>query len=115
MNQYGNIQATCNTKRGPRTLNPNKIPLGYEHLACSTGICVGLLSGPEGAILSSRSLSAGQSCMKQKCQLEFVQGKVIFEDIIISTAGAYKLFVFSYIIDPYTHRVERWQYETPPF
>ena len=117
VDKYGNIQPTCNTKRGARTLNPTKIPKGYEYLPCSTGMCVKLVSGPEGAFVSSPTLSGGISCSKQRCQLEFYDlGKVRFSDIQMSLAGErYSLAVYSYLIDPYTHRIEKWEYVTPHF
>ena len=117
VDRYGNIQPTCNTKRGPRILNPTQIPNGYEYLSCSTGMCAKLVSGPEGAIVSSPTLSDGKSCSKQRCQLEFHDvGKVRFADLEMSLTGTdYSLAVFSYLIDPYTHRIEKWEYVTPPF
>ena len=44
------------------------------------------------------------------------EGKVSFTDLEMSLTGTeYRLAVFSYIIDPYTHRVERWEYVTAFF
>ena len=70
VDRYGNINPTCNTQRGPRTLNPTQIPNGYEYLDCSSGMCLRLVTGPAGAVTRSPTLSNGFSCARQRCQVD---------------------------------------------
>ena len=115
VDKYGNINPTCNTKRGDRTLNPTKIPDGFS-LDCSTGMCLKLMTGPPNSIVRSPTLSNSYSCSRQRCQMEMEQGVVSFTDIEMSLTGTeYSLVIFSYIIDPYTKRIEKWEYITPYF
>ena len=115
VDSYGNVQARCDAKRGTRILSPTEIPPGYT-LDCSTGMCLRLITGPDQAFASSKTLSNGQSCSHLRCQAELRQGIARFTDIQLSLTGTdYSLAVFAYIIDPYTNRIEKWEYVTPRF